>query len=375
MFDTVNRDNTNAIKWERYRDKGLLPMWVADMDLASPQAITDALVKRASHPVYGYTHPWKSLNQSVVDWCQRQYQWAIEADWIVWMPGVVPSFNLAVDLFGKQGKVVVQSPNYPPMLAAAERQGCKTKTTDVIWKDDKWQLDWAHLETLMADPDCHLFLLCNPMNPHGATLTKEDLTRLAELANQHDVFVCSDEIHCDLILDGSRHIPASSVNGLQGNSVTLMAASKTFNVAGLGCSFAIIPHAKVRQQWQARMTDLIPYPNLMGLVAAETAFSQCDDWHQTLLIQLKSNQKLLADRLNKLEGLNYRPQSATFLAWIESTEPGVSLDKPFIHAGVMPSEGVYFGNKDHVRLNFGTGQETLERGIQLLENYWRQNTR
>ena len=374
MFNTVNRDNTNAIKWERYRNKGLLPMWVADMDLASPQAITDALLKRASHPVYGYTHPWTSLNQSVVDWCQRQYQWSIESDWIVWMPGVVPSFNLAVDLFGKGGNVIVQSPNYPPMLAAAERQGCKTIKTEVVWYQDKWQLDWRHLEEAMSNPDCHLFLLCNPMNPHGATLSEADLERIADLATQHNVFICSDEIHCDLVLDGSKHFPASAIKGLEERSVTLMAASKTFNVAGLGCSFAIIPDANRRKQWQTRMTDLVPYPNFMGLIAAETAFSECDEWHRELLTHLKKNQDLIAQHINNLDGLIYRPQAATFLAWIESTQPGISLDKPFIDAGIMPSEGVYFGNKDHVRLNFGTGHDTVETAMKKLEAYWRQKT-
>lgn len=373
MFDTVNRDNTNAIKWERYREKSLLPMWVADMDIASPAAITDALVQRAQHPIYGYTHPWESLNASVVNWCRSQYNWNIEANWIVWMPGVVPSFNLAVDVFGRHGRVLVQSPNYPPMLAAAERQGCETVRVPVTWQNNTWHWDWQQLEAEMAHPECHLFLLCNPMNPNGATLTKADLDKLSELCQQHSVFLCSDEIHCDLILDGSSHYPAGAIAGLEDNSVTLMAASKTFNVAGLGCSFAIIPDASVRKRWQDRMTDLVPYPNFMGMIAAEVAFSQCGQWHQDLLGHLKRNRDALDAALNPLEGMRYRAQPATFLAWVESTKDDFTLDEHFIAAGIMPSEGVYFGNKSNIRLNFGTGRDRVNTAIELITDYWRQN--
>ncbi len=374
MFDTVNRDGTHAIKWEKYRAKNLLPMWVADMDVAAPAAITDALVERAKHPVYGYTHPWASLNESVVNWCQRQYQWSIEPDWIVWMPGVVPSFNLACDLYGKKGRVIVQSPNYPPLRQAAENQGCKTIEVDLNWAGENWEINWATLTDELAHPDCHLFILCNPMNPNGAILDKSALEKIAQLCEAHEVFLCSDEIHCDLILDGSAHVPAGSIKQLTDRSVTLMAASKTFNVAGLGCSFAIIPNRVERNRWNARMADRISYPNFMGLIAAETAFTQCDDWHQDLLKHLRSNRDLIDQSLNQLPGVRYRPQPATFLAWIESTRDDLALDKHFIAAKIMPSEGVYFGNKRHVRINFGTGEDRVKQTLSLLEDYWRKNT-
>lgn len=370
MFGTVNRDNTHAIKWEKYRDKNLLPMWVADMDLASPLAIQEGLLKRIQHPVYGYTHPWQSLNESVVGWCRQQYNWSIEANWIVWMPGVVPSFNLACDLFGQQGRVIVQAPNYPPMLQAAERQGGTSVHLPVSWIHDGWQIDWTVLEREMAHPDCHLFLLCNPMNPHGAVLTVDDLNRISALCHAHQVMLCSDEIHCDLILDGTFHVPAGSIEGLVDHSVTLMAASKTFNVAGLGCSFAIIPNDTLRRAWQHRMADLVPYPNFLGMLATEIAFTQCAKWHSDLLIHLKSNQELIATSLQPLDGLIYRPQPATFLAWIESTHPDIDLEPHFINAGIMPSVGIAFGEKNPVRLNFGTGHETVQQAMNLLTDYW-----
>ncbi|TXR53110.1 MalY/PatB family protein [Reinekea thalattae] len=370
MFNTVNRDNTHAIKWELYRDKNLLPMWVADMDIASPSAITDALVKRVSHPIYGYTHPWPSLNQSVVNWCKSQYDWSIEADWIVWMPGVVPSFNLACLLYGKGGRVIVQTPNYPPLLAAAERQGCTAVNIPSLFDQNRWQLDWATLEQELAHPDCHLLILCNPMNPLGALLSADDLEKIAQLCQAHEVIYCSDEIHCDLILDGSQHVPAGSIEALAERSITLMAASKTFNIAGLGCSFAIIPDKKLRSAWQQRMTDLIPHPNFLGYIGAEIAFSECQQWHQDLLVHLKQNQQRIEQALQPLDGLIYRPQSATFLAWIESTADDQPIAQHFIKAGIMPSEGKFFGNSNHARLNFGTGAETLDKALGLLTDYW-----
>ncbi len=371
MFQTTNRNNTNAIKWEKYRAKELLPMWVADMDIASPPAIVEALTARASHPVYGYTHPWQSLNDAVVNWCAQQYQWPIDADWVVWMPGVVPSFNLAVDLFGKGGRVIVQTPNYPPMLVAAERQGCETVAVPVTWQNNGWHMDWAMLEQELAHKDCHLFILCNPMNPNGAVLTKQELLRIADLCNKYNVFLCSDEIHCDLIMDNIQHTPAGSLSELANNSVTLMAASKTFNVAGLGCSFAIIPDVSIRNNWQNRMTGLIPHPNFMGYIAAETAFTECSDWHHNLLKHLRTNRAILDAHLNGLEGIIYRPSPATFLAWIESSN-GLALDKHFIRAGIIPSEGKFFGQELNVRLNFGTGTDTIEQAMQMLTDYWGQ---
>lgn len=368
MFETVDRHHTHAIKWEKFKAQHMLPMWVADMDLASPQAITDALVERMQHPVYGYTHPWVSLNDAVVNWCQRQYQWAIQPEWIVWMPGVVPSFNLACRAFGNNGRVVVQSPNYPPMLHAAELHGGQTIALPVTYNGKQYQWDWAQLERELSHPDCHLMLLCNPMNPHGTVLSKSELTRLTELCQQYAVVLCSDEIHCDLILDGTPHTPIGS---LDDRSITLMAASKTFNVAGFGCSFAIIPDADLRKQWNDRKSGIVADPNFAGMIAAEVAFTQCDDWHQALLKHLAANQQRVSEVISALPGMAYRPQSATFLAWIESTDPQLDINTHFIKAGVMPSEGSAFGAPQHTRLNFGTGTDRLEQALRLITDAWK----
>ncbi|MEX0623226.1 MalY/PatB family protein [Saccharospirillum sp.] len=372
-FDTIDRHHTHAIKHELYRNQPVLPMWVADMDLASPPCVQDALQSRSAHPVYGYTHPWPGLNNAVVNWCQQQYQWAIDPSWIVWLPGVVPSFNLAIDAFARGGRVLVQEPNYPPLRKAAAFRGATVIKLAVTTSNPAgW--DWSTLEQELAHPDCHLMILCNPMNPHGLMLGQNELQRLAALCREHQVLLCSDEIHCDLILESAlRHCPAGSLPDIADHSITLMAASKTFNVAGLGCSFAIIPNGDLRRQLQSNGQDLMPHPNVMGLLAAEAAFNDGLDWLLALRAHLKSNRDQVASVIGELDGLRYLPAPATFLAWVESDlAPGEAMTR-FTEAGIMPSDGKDFGDPYSVRLNFGTGRETLDQALEQLQSYWRQN--
>lgn len=372
MFNAVDRRNTHAIKLERYRDQAVLPMWVADMDLATAPAVQAALEQRFDHPVYGYTHPWPELNQAVVDWCAQQYDWAIDASWIVWLPGVVPSFNLAIQAFAKGGRVIVQEPNYPPLRSAASDRGCTPVPLAVQFDGERWIWDRTVLEQELAHPDCHLMILCNPMNPNGTVLGEADLERLGQLCRQHDVTLCSDEIHCDLRLDGGQHCPVGRLDTLREHSITLMAASKTFNVAGLGCSFAIVPNTELRSHYQCSGLNLLPHPSFPGYFAAEAAFTQGQAWLTELRAHLRSNRDRLAEAINALPGLTYRPQPATFLAWIEADLPAGELMQHFVAAGIMPSDGKDFGNNQAVRLNFGTDRATLDTAIERLTDYWRQ---
>lgn len=374
MFKAVDRRHTHAIKIDRYRDKAVLPMWVADMDLATAPPVQQALQQRIGHPVHGYTHPWPELNQAVADWCANEYGWSIQTDWILWLPGVVPSFNLAIQAFARGGRVIVQEPNYPPLRAAAEARGCTPVRLAVRFDGERWIWDWEQLAAELAEPDCHLMILCNPMNPHGTVLGRDDLERLADLCRRHQVLLCSDEIHCDLRLDGGQHCPAGAIDSLREHSLTLMAASKTFNVAGLGCSFVIVPSAELRARFQRAGRDLVPHPSYPGYFAAEAAFTQGKPWLEALREHLRGNRDRLAEVINALPGLRYRPQPATFLAWIETDlAPGEAL-RHFAAAGVMPNDGADFGDPKAVRLNFGTDKDTLETALRRLQDYWRQKT-
>lgn len=372
MFEQIiDRQPTYAFKWEKYKEQDILPMWVADMEFKCAQPILDALHRRLDHGVLGYTLPahYTPANEAVRLWLEQQYQWQIEPEWIVWTPGVVPAFNVACQAYCQPGdKVIVQTPNYPPLLAAPGINQMQKVEIPTIEVNQRWILDFDELERQAADPKSKLLILCNPMNPVGSVLTEAELQQVADICNRHDVLLCSDEIHCDLILDPeARHIPAGAVEGLKDKSVTLMAASKTFNVAGLGTSFAIIPDAGLRRRFTQATAGIVPWVNILGLVATEAAFSHGHDWHQQLLEYLRGNLEYLQQQINAIPGLTLLPQQATFLAWVDAS--GLGVDNPqawFESKGVGPSPGADFGDKNFIRINFGSPRVYLEQAIQRL---------
>jgi cystathionine beta-lyase len=362
--DVIDRSATHAFKWEKYKGTDVLPMWVADTEFMSPQPIINALRKRVDHGLFGYTLPahYTPANQAVKRWLADMHDWQIETDWIVWTPGVVPAFNVACKAYCKPGDtVMIQTPNYPPLRAAPAINGMQRVEINSVEVAERWTLDFEQLEREAKNPRCKLLILCNPMNPVGSVLSAEELERVAKICRANDVTLCSDEIHCDLILDQTKvHIPAGKVAQLADHSVTLMAASKTFNIAGLGTSFAIIPDRKLRTQFMAAMQGFVPWANVMGLVATEAAFTQCDQWHQQLLTYLRGNLEYLTQQVDSIKGLRLLKVEATYLAWIDAS--GLGVDNPqayFEEKGVGPSPGIDFGNKQFVRINFGCPRSML----------------
>ncbi|UAA38691.1 PatB family C-S lyase [Paraneptunicella aestuarii] len=369
---TISRDNTYSLKWLKYQGQDILPMWVADTEFSCAQPILDALHKRVGHGILGYTHPsqYAPANEAVKHWLKKQYNWDIELEWIVWTPGVVPAFNLACRAFCEPGdKVMVQSPNYPPMLAAPAINKMERVDIDTVEVDGRWTLDFAQLEKEAQDPKVKMFILCNPMNPVGSVLTEAELKEVARICQENDIFLCSDEIHCDLVLDQqAKHIPAGTLAGVESQTITLMAASKTFNIAGLGTSFAIIPDAKLRFQYNHAGMGLLPWANIMGLVATEAAFTECDHWHKVLLDYLRGNRDYLYQEINAIEGLRMLLPQATYLAWVDASGLNVPLpQKYFEDKGVGPSPGADFGNKQFIRLNYGCPRSHLEHAIQRIK--------
>lgn len=368
------RKPTFCFKWEKYSGQDILPMWVADTEFACAEPILSALKQRVDHGVLGYTLPaqYAPANEAVVNWLATQYNWTIEADWIVWTPGVVPAFNVACKAYGGlagKGRVLVQEPNYPPLRMAAELNGLESIRINTLEQDGRLNLDWEQLEREAAHPDTHLFLLCNPMNPVGTVLTAAELDKIAQICARHNVFVCSDEIHCDLILNPDLpHLPASKQPNMVDNSVTLMAASKTFNIAGLGTSFAIIPNPKNRKKFTQAAMGIVPWANIMGLVATEVAFTQCSDWYQAQLTYLRENRRIVETELNEIAGLRVMPSDATFLAWIDATGLDVKNVQSWCESrGVGPSPGADFGWSNYFRLNFGCGRDMLKEALTRLK--------
>lgn len=372
QFDKIiDRSPSYAYKWEKYKGRDILPMWIADTEFRCAPAILDTLKERTEHGLMGYTLPahHAPANEAVVKWMAQQYDWNISADWIVWTPGVVPAFNVVCKAFCKPGdKVMVQTPNYPPLIAAPKLHGLERVDIGTVAIDERWTIDFEDLEKQAADPKCKLFIVCNPMNPVGTVLSAAELQRISDICVQNDVMLCSDEIHCDIILDEhAKHIPAGKLEALKGKAITLMAASKTFNVAGLGTSFAIIEDAKTRKSFNQAAQGLVPWVNVMGLSATQAAFTECEDWRQDLLTYLRGNRDYLAAEIAKIDGLKLLTPQATFLAWIDAS--GLGVDNPqkyFEDKGIGPSPGIDFGDKNFVRINFGCPRSQLEKAIALL---------
>lgn len=371
-FDTTpSRENTFAYKWEKYKGADILPTWIADTEFACAKPILDALKHRIDHGILGYTLPkhHTGASEAVVAWCKQHYNWHIESEWIVWNPGVVPAFNMACQAFCNAGdSVIVQTPNYPPLLAAPKLNGLNRVCVDTINVDGRWMMDFDALETYAARPECKLFIMCNPMNPVGSALSLDEIRHVSKICRDNDVVLCSDEIHCDLVLDGTQHIPAGSVDIISDRSITLMAASKTFNVAGLGTSFAIVPDTSTRASFVRGGAGIVPWPNVLGLVAAQVAFTECEPWRQKQLQYLRTNRDYLVAQINAIKGLEALSPQATFLLWVDGTNLNVTDTQAWCEQrGVGPSPGRDFGAPNFFRLNYGCSFSMLEQIVSRLQ--------
>jgi|TARA_R110002153_G_scaffold228576_4_gene381551 cystathionine beta-lyase len=375
-FDqTPPRKDTYSFKWQKYKGKDIIPAWVADTEFRCAQPILDAISAQVEHGNLGYVLPSQHQGaiRAIQRWLKDKHDWDVKSEWIVWTPGVVPAFNVACKAYCEPGdKVLIQTPNYPPLLAAPKLNELERVDIGTVIDSEsegkRYTLDFEALEANAADPKCKLFILCNPMNPVGSVLTKAELDRVADICNANNVRLCSDEIHCDLILEpGVKHIPAGREANLANNSVTLMAASKTFNVAGLGTSFAIIPDPKLRQQFTSAAAGIMPWVTVLGLAATEAAFTLCDEWHSAQIEYLRANRDAVYETINGIDGLSMLKQEATFLAWVDASGLGVENVQTWAEEkGVGPSPGADFHKADHFRINFGCSQSMLNDVLQRL---------
>lgn len=371
MFDfdgMINRRGTQSLKWDKYGDKDILPLWVADTDFQSAPAILDALHQRIDHGVFGYSRPSPRLVALILERMRALYDWQVEADWLLFMPGVVPGLNFACKAWCRpEHSIITPTPVYYPFLHAPGYNERRISHLPMQLVDDRWLPDFAQLERLAVDAD--LLLLCNPHNPGGTVFTRAELERIADIAERHDLTVCSDEIHCDLLLDQeARHIPFASLSPAAAQrSAVLMAPSKTFNIAGLCCSFAIIPNPTLRHKLQQSMRGLMADNNLLGFIAAEAAYAEGGEWLAAQLEYLRGNRDLVISELGSLPGVKISRIEATYLAWIDVS--GLQLENPiasFEAGGVGLSPGAQFGDGHFIRLNFGCSRTLLTEALQRM---------
>jgi cystathionine beta-lyase len=361
------RLGTDSLKWAKYAGKDILPMWVADMDFAAPPAVLEALHGRVEHGVFGYSVTPPSLVDAVCTHLADAYEWSIDPDWLVWLPGLVSGLNIACRAV--DGDVLTATPIYPPFLSAPHFSGRSVNRAPLALDADGWHWDKNTLDEALTE-NSKLFLLCHPHNPVGRCWSRNELLELAEFAAANDLIVCSDEIHCGLILDeDKRHIPFAALSPAAAQrSITLMAPSKTFNVPGLGCAFAVIPDAALRRRFEKVMLGIVPHVNALGFAACEAAYRHGKSWQLELLAYLRGNRDLLQTAIKAIPGINMQPVEATYLAWLDVRE--LNLVEPARHFeahGLGLSDGRDFGAPGWLRLNFGCSRRTLNEAINRLQ--------
>jgi cystathionine beta-lyase len=374
-FDTVPvRLGTDSQKWQKYAGRDILPLWVADMDFKSPPAIIEALHRRVEHGIFGYARPVKSTVDAVVTAMHSRYGWTIDPTWIVWLPGLVVGLNITAQAFAEAGdEVLTLTPVYPPFMSAPKNSARASVGVPFVLQDDRWTIDWATLERAVT-PRTRLFYLCNPHNPLARVWRRDELVRLGEFCVRHNLVLCSDEIHCDLILDPALpHIPTGTLGDeIARRTITLMAPSKTYNVPGLGTSFAIIPDPALRARFVRATAGVVAEITALGFTACEAAYRDSEPWRQGLLAYLRGNRDFLLDFVTReLPGVKIEaPIEATYLAWLNVS--ALKLADPIAHFeqhGVGLSDGAFFGapKGSHVRINIGCPRTTLTEALRRMK--------
>lgn len=370
QFDQqIDRHGTHCFKWDKYKDSDVIPMWVADSDFAVIPEIQTALAERIQHPVFGYTYPSPRLIELVVERMQRLYNWKIEAEWLVWVTGVVPGMYLSCRSIGRAGdRVFTPAIIYPYFQSMPARASRQRQPVPMTLAEERPVIDLEWLSQELSEEE--LLLFCNPQNPGGSCYRRDELQPLADLIVERQAYICSDEIHCDLILDeDKKHVPIASLNEeIARRSITLMAPSKNFNIAGLKCAFAIIPDRELRKRFSQAADGVANAVNLLGLVAAEAAYEYGDEWNRQQCRYLAANRDYLQQHVNAINGLSLGPTEATYLAWLNVSELG--LDNPHkyfeeqIRVGL--SAGAEYGDENFLRLNFGCPRSTVEQAVERM---------
>jgi len=368
--DLISRKATGSLKWDRYQDTDILPMWVADMDFEVCQPIQDAIKKRIEHPVYGYTVAPKSLDRAIIAFLDEHHGWKIQAEWLVYLPGVVTGLAVACRAFCEDGDdIMVNPPIYHHFHHSHEDKRQQLVKVPLHKKDNRWTYN---IEAMRAacHPKMTMLLMCSPHNPTGTVFTKSELQQVAMMCAEHNMTMISDEIHCDLVIDRSvKHIPtAVACPEYADNIVTVMSGSKTWNIAGLNCSFAIISNEKLRQQFVKATQAIVPGVPPLAYVATEAAYRDGEQWRQQLLTYLADNYQTLSDAMTRLPGLKLQPIQATYLAWIDASELAMDDTQGFFEKhGVGLSSGEQFGQPQFLRLNFACPRAVLNQVIDRME--------
>jgi len=361
FFDIpLNRENTWSTKWDLYKNQDVIPLWVADMDFKSPEFIQEAFLKRVEHGSYGYTEIPQDLNKEVVN-LYKKSNWSIEEDWIVWLPGLETVIHQIYNLIADTQSVIIPRPIYPPFLNAAQHSSKKIIFHDLerlngrlVYNLDKFSSDAEENSWLM---------FINPHNPGGTIFLKDELEDLAKIIKQKNMFVLCDEIHSDFILDANdSHLHMATINNMMDRVITINSLSKTFNIAGLNCAFAVIPNDSLRKSFKKILKGHTPSPSIFGLIGTLACLKHGDEWKRELIEYLNINKDYLLNEFSPRKDIELIEPKGTYLLWFKVFNgKSINLQQHFESHGVGLSDGKDFGKPGWMRLNFGTNLELLKK--------------
>ncbi|MEN8701457.1 MalY/PatB family protein [Bacillus infantis] len=377
---SISRYETASVKWELTKDvfgsSDVLPMWVADMDFEPPEEVQKAISKRASHEVFGYTFVPPSASEAVQQWQKDQSGWEIRKSWVLYSPGVVPSISLAVQAFTSPGdKIMLQSPVYTPFFEMIEKNGRLVVNSPLALVEQRYEIDFQLFEEELKK-GIKLFLLCNPHNPGGRVWKKEELLKIGELCKKYGCLILSDEIHSDLVFSPHKHIPIASLSEeFRDITITCIAPSKTFNIAGLQSSAVIIPNEQLRDKFKSIQAQQGFFTlNIFGITALEAAYRHGRDWLDQLLTYLQANYEIARSFIEReLPPVKVMDLEATYLMWLDCRElslPDKDLNSRLIEKGKIALEpGTKYGpgGEGFVRMNIACPRDTLEEGLKRLK--------
>lgn len=376
----IDRKGTNALKTdalkERYGNENLIPLWVADMDFLSPPEITEAIIERAKHGLFGYTRPSQEYYDSIINWVKTQHEWKIDQSWLCYIPGVVKGIAFVLDCFtSSKDKVIIQPPVYHPFRIIPTLHNREVVNNPLVFEDNQYKMDLDHLKSIIT-PDCKVLILCNPHNPAGRVWTKEELIELAEICYEHNILVISDEIHSDLALYNHNHIPfASASEKAANNSITFMAPSKTFNIAGLVSSFSIVENKELREKFYAYLeSSELNEADIFAYTATQAAYEKGAEWLSELKEYIEGNIEFVDTYLKEnIPQIKTIIPQASFLVWLDCRELKLSqssLVSLFVDkAGLALNDGAMFGKEGtgFMRLNIGSPRSVLKEALNNLK--------
>lgn len=377
----IDRRGTHCVKVEALENyfgrKDLLPLWVADMDFETPDFIIEALRRRLDHAVLGYPVAYDGYWNSIIGWLRDRHGWEVEREWLRYIPGIVKGIAMVINAFTEQGdKVIIQPPVYHPFRLVPEHNGREVVMNPLRRVGDHYEMDFEQLESVINEK-CKLLILSNPHNPVGITWSKATLQRLAEIATKHNIIVVSDEIHCDMALYGNRHIPFATVSEEAARcSITFGAPSKTFNIAGVVSSFAVVPDPVLREKFFSWLTaNEMDMPTIFAMTATEAAFTEGEQWRQQMIAHIEGNIDYVDEFLRKnIPAIKLIKPEASFLVWLDCSALGLKheeLIKLMVdEAHLAMNDGAMFGigGEQHLRLNVGTQRSVLEQAMQQLKS-------